>query len=199
MNMKRNCAISVGTLSLLLAASVSVFAADDAPDFETRVRGVIDGLDAAVATERYLPSIFQEMLRNEYGTAPSEFRWALDQSLSWGRIAVLSYIQVTTGRSFEELTAQQAHADILGFTLKSEMSPDKMIGSLEGFSKRLRKARNSMIFDRLRLARRVEALPDLGSGFGLFQEALDFRRIEAPRPIKIHTGGAGLAGGGKGN
>ncbi len=192
-------AISVGTLSLLLVVPVSVFATDDVPDFEVKVGDVIEGLDAEVAMDRSLPAVFQEMLRTEYGTSRAELRWALDQSISWGQIAVLSYIQATTGRSFEELTAQRAPADIVKFTAEAEISPDKMIGSLEGFSQRLRRERNSMIFDRLRLARRIEALPDLGSGFGLFQEALDFRRIEAPRPIKIHSGDAGVANGGKGN
>ena len=197
--MKRHCGIAIGTLFLTLVVSASVFATDDVTGFETKVGQTAEDLDAEVATARYLPAVFQEMLRNEYGTSQAEVRWALDQSFSWGRIAVLSYIQATTGRSFEELTAAQAHVDILGFTAKAEMSPDKMIGSLEGFRKRLRRERNSIIFDRLRMARRIEALPDLGSGFGLFQEALDFRRIDAPRPIKIHSGSAGLARGGKGN
>ena len=46
--------------------------------------------------------------------------------------------------------------------------------------------RNARIFDRLRASRKVHALPDLGSGFGLLQEALDFRRMDSPRPTKIH-------------
>jgi hypothetical protein len=63
-----------------------------------------------------------------------------------------------------------------------------MAHSLERFLKRTERERNSRIFDRLRASRRIHPLPDLGSGFGLFQEALDFRRIDSPRPTKIHDG-----------
>jgi hypothetical protein len=67
----------------------------------------------------------------------------------------------------------------------------------EGFQKRVERERNSRIFDRLRASRRVHPLPDLGSGFGLFQEALDFRRIDSPRPTKIHDQAGELAKGEK--
>src|SRR5438093_641894 len=40
-------------------------------------------------------------------------------------------------------------------------------------------------------------LADLGSGFGLFQEALDFRHIDSPRPTKIHDVPGDLAKGDK--
>ena len=48
----------------------------------------------------------------------------------------------------------------------------------EGFQKRAEHERNTRIFDRLRASRKVHPMPDLGSGFGLFQEALDFRHID---------------------
>jgi hypothetical protein len=67
------------------------------------------------------------------------------------------------------------------------MNCDKMAVSLSSFMKQAEHERNSRIFERLRASRRIPPLPDLGSGFGLFQEALDFRRIESPGPVKIHN------------
>ena len=198
--MKKRSAISVGTLSLLLGLSVAVYAADDLQDFDQRVLRVVERLDTDVATDRGLAPVYAGLMRNEYGTLQAELRWALDEEISWGRIAILSYVQATTGRSFEELASDGAEVDVTGFVARAEMSLDKMIGSLEGFLKLAERERNSMIFDRLRTARRMQTLPDLGSGFGLFQEALDFRRLDAPRPTKIHSGTNGLAkGGNKGN
>ena len=198
--MKERSAISVGTLSLLLGLSVAVYATDDLQDFDQRVFRVVERLDTDVATDRGLAPVYAELMRNEYGTPQAELRWALDEEIAWGRIAILSYIQATTGRPFEELTSDGADVDVTGFVARAEMSLDKMIGSLEGFWKLAERERNSMIFDRLRTARRMQTLPDLGSGFGLFQEALDFRRLDAPRPTKIHSGTNGLAkGGNKGN
>src|SRR5437867_2853827 len=67
------------------------------------------------------------------------------------------------------------------------MNCTKMANSLDSFLKRIERERNSRIFDSLRASRMVHPLPDLGNGFGLFQEALDFRRIDSPRgPTKIH-------------
>jgi hypothetical protein len=66
-----------------------------------------------------------------------------------------------------------------------------MIHSLDQFLKRVEEERNTRIFERIRANRRVQRMPDLGSGFGLLQEALDFRRLESPRPTKVHTLGSG--------
>jgi hypothetical protein len=66
------------------------------------------------------------------------------------------------------------------------MSCEKMARALESFMKRAEKERNTRIFEKLRASRKVHPLPDLGSGFGLFQEALDFHRLESPSPTKIH-------------
>jgi hypothetical protein len=203
--MKKRSAISVGTLTLLLGLSVAVFAADDVQErilhdlqeFDQRIQRVVARLDTDVATDRGLAPVFAELMRNEYGTSQAELGWALDEKISWGRIAILAYVQATTGRSFQTLASDGADVDVAGFVATAEMSPDKMIGSLEGFLKLAERERNSMIFDRLRTARRMQVLPDLGSGFGLFQEALDFRRLEPPRPTKIHGGTTGLAKGGK--
>jgi hypothetical protein len=52
-------------------------------------------------------------------------------------------------------------------------------------------------YERLRASRRVHPMPDLGNGFGLFQEALDFRHIDIPAPTKIHDLPGELAKGGQ--
>jgi len=108
-------------------------------------------------------------------------------------MTALAYIQATTGRSFEALTKDGATKDFWGYVNKVEMSPEKMARSLENFLKLAEKERNTRIFERLRASRRIQALPDLGSGFGLFQEALDFRRLDTVGPTKIHTVVSGKA------
>jgi hypothetical protein len=122
---------------------------------------------------------------------------AAERSLSLGEITVLAYIQATTGRTFAEMIAHDAQRDFWSYAEKAGMNCERMARSLESFSKRAERARNSRIFDALRASRRVRALPDLGSGFGLFQEALDFRHIELPQPTKEHTGTGILAKGEK--
>jgi len=143
------------------------------------------------------PASFADLLRKEYGTPQEELRWATQQSLGWGEITALAYIQATTGRSFAEMTQQDARHDFWSYAENAGMSCEKMAHSLEGLLKRAEKERNSRIFDRLRASRRVDPLPDLGSGFGLFQEALDFRRMDSPRPTKVHEGSGVLAKGEK--
>jgi hypothetical protein len=70
-----------------------------------------------------------------------------------------------------------------------------MMHSLEQFSRRVERERNSRIFEELRNVRTTTQTPDLGNGFGLFQEALDFRRIDdAPQPSKVFTTGGGDLG-----
>ena len=194
--MKNSRANLVGTLCLSLGLTVVVFAADELRDFDQRVLDVVERLDMEVGTDPGLASVYAELMRTEYGTLQKEVRWALDEEISWGRIVILSYLQATTGGSFKELRLDGADAHLIGFVARTEMSSDKMIGSLERFVKLAERDRNSMIFDRLRTARRIQVLPDLGSGFGLFQEALDFRRLDPPRPIKVHGGPTGLAKGG---
>jgi hypothetical protein len=107
----------------------------------------------------------------------------------------LAYIQATTGKSFAEMNREDARSNFYAYAEKAGMSCEKMARSLEGFLKRAERERNSRIFDRLRGSRRVHPMPDLGSGFGLFQEALDFRRIDSQRPTKIHDVAGELAKG----
>jgi hypothetical protein len=135
------------------------------------------------------------LIQKEYGTRDEELRWAAERSLSWGEITALAYIQATTGRTFAEMVGHDARRDFWTYAENAGMNCEKMTRSLEGFQKRAERERNSRIFDALRASRRVSALPDLGSGFGLFQEALDFRHIELPQPTKEHSGAGFLAKG----
>src|SRR5262245_13162331 len=128
------------------------------------------------------------LIQKEYGTHESELRWAAERSLSWGEITALAYIQATTGRTFAEMIGQDARQDFWTYAENAGMNCEKMARSVENFLKRAERERNSRIFEQLRASRRVRALPDLGSGFGLFQEALDFRHIELPQPTKEHSG-----------
>jgi len=137
------------------------------------------------------------MIQKEYGTREEELRWAAERSFSWGEITALAYIQATTGKSFAEMTEHQARQDFWTYAENVGMNCEKMARSLESFMKRAERERNSRIFDQLRASRRVDVLPDLGSGFGLFQEALDFRHIELPQPTKEHAGTGVLAKGEK--
>ena len=187
-----NCSMRrtfLGLLLVTMAFGVPAFAAAG-PESLTNVivklnREAAPGFDLA------------GFIQNEYGTSDAELKWAADQKLSWGDVAALAYIQATTGRSFADMVQEDARRDFWSYAEKAEMSCEKMVRSLESFLKRTEKERNSQIFARLRASRRVHSLPDLGSGFGLFQEALDFRRIDSPRPTKIHTGPGVLAKGEK--
>jgi hypothetical protein len=128
-----------------------------------------------------------EMIQREYGTPVDEIRWARERELSWGAIVAFAYVRATTGLSFMELEKDALTSNLWGYIEKSGMSADKMVNSLEQFLKRVEEERNTRIFERMRMNRRVLRMPDLGSGFGLLQEALDFRRLETARPTKVHT------------
>ena len=189
---------AAGILSLGLAVSGSAQAVADGAGFEARLLGVADQLNGDVLADPGLAALYAAMLGVEYGISQSEIVWALDQDISCGQIAILSYVQATTGSSFENLAAAGAHTNAgntLEYATAMEMSHDKMTQSLEGFAARAVEERNSRIFDRLRLSRRVDTLPDLGAGFGLFQEALDLRELGPTDPIKVHSG-SGFAKGG---
>jgi len=180
-----------GILSLGLVVSGSAQAVADSAGFEARLLGVTDQLNGDVLADPGLAALYAAMLGVDYGISQGEIVWALDQDISWGQIAILSYVQATTGSSFENLAAVGAHmnaANTLEYATGMEMSHDKMTQSLEGFAARAVEERNSRIFDRLRLSRRVDTLPDLGSGFGLFQEALVLRELGPADPIKVHSG-----------
>jgi hypothetical protein len=188
----------LGLLLIILCAAVSLSAADPRKDFDAKLNHVVAKLNREAAIDAEGPMFLAEMVRREYGTREEEIKWAINHSVSWGEIAALAYIQATTGRSFEAMTVtEDARRDFWSYAEKAEMSPNRMAHSLESFLKRAEKERNSRIFERLRASRRVQPMPDLGSGFGLFQEALDFRRIDSPRPTKIHNVPSGLAKGGQ--
>ena len=139
--------------------------------------------------------IVAELIGVEYGTPVNEIEWAMDHRLSWGDIAAFAYIRATTGRTFEELDGAAARTDLPGFADKSGMNTSKMARSLDQFLKRTEKERNSRIFEQLRYSGRVSSIPDLGSGFGLFQQSLDFRNIEVPTLTKTHDVGNGTVKG----
>ena len=185
----------LGLLLLALVSGVPLFAVDTTPELSAAFTTAISRLDREASLDG--PASLVDLLRKEYGTSQEELRWATQQSLGWGQITALAYIQATTGRSFVEMTQEDAQDDFWSYAENAGMSCEKMAHSLEGFLKRAEKERNSRIFDRLRVSRRIDALPDLGSGFGLFQEALDFRRMDLPRPTKVHEGAGVLSKGEK--
>src|SRR5262245_5135999 len=174
----------ISVLSLPLALSAS----DPRTEFDTQLQHIISKLNREAQADVGGPALLAELARREFGTPNEELNWAIDHSMTWGDIVALSYIRATTGRSFEAMTTNgDARKDFWAYVDKAGMRPERMAHSLESFLKLAEKERNSRIFERLRVSRRVQAMPDLGSGFGLFQEALDFRRIDSPRPTKIHT------------
>ncbi len=179
----------LGLLFVTLVFGVPLFAGNEQPELSASLTNAISKLDR----EPHLADLIQR----EYGTREEELRWASDHSLSWGEITALAYIQATTGKSFAEMTEQNARQDFWTYAENAGMNCEKMAHSLETFLKRAERERNSRIFDRLRASRRIHPLPDLGSGFGLFQEALDFRHIDLPQPTKIHAGSGVLAKGEK--
>ncbi len=179
-----------GAVGFSLLSQAAAHPADLDASFANRLEGVVGQLDADVAADPGFAGVLGVLLAGEYGTPRSDFEWGVSESISWGRMAVLSYIGVTTGRDFRYLVVENAHTDTAGYLTRMELNPDRMLLSLEALARTAERERNSRILDRLRSARHVNALPDLGAGFGLFQEALDFRRIAPPTPIKIHIGPA---------
>jgi hypothetical protein len=186
--------ISLGLLCGYLFLSVSMFAADPGKAFDARLDRLMSKLNRETKGSDG-GILVAKLIQREYGTSSDELQQAAKESVGWGEITVLAYIQATTGRSFEAITKGDARRDFGAYVEKADMSTDKMSRSLESFLKLVEKERNSKIFEQLRISRRIEPMPDLGSGFGLFQEALDFRRIDSPRPTKIHDVVSGKAKG----
>jgi len=174
-----------------------MFAANERPELSVAFNNTIAKVSREASIDAEAPLRFATLVQSEYGTRAEELSWAVEQSLSWGEIVTLAYIQATTGRSFSDMTQQNARQNFWIYAEDAGMSCEKMTRSIEGLFKRAEKERNSEIFNRLRTSRHVYALPDLGSGFGLFQEALDFRRIDPPRPTKVHDGAGIVAKGDK--
>lgn len=175
--------------------AVPSFAADNWSDFDSRVDRVMASITHESASARGSREAFVRLLRAEYDTPETEIRWALDRRMSFGEITAMAYIRATNGRVFADLSSDLATMSLSGYLENAGMSPEKMARSLEAFLKRAERERNSQIFDRLRTTRKVQSLPDLGSGFGLVQDTLDFRRVDSPSLTKIHPD---LAGRGKG-
>ena len=177
------------SLSVLLSAILvsSGFAADPRKSFDDQLNHVIGKLNRQAEVDAETPLMLAQLIQREYRTRPEEIRWAASHSVSWGEIVTLAYIQAATGRSFETMTNEGAREDFWAYVEKTEMTTEKMTRNLESFLRMAEKERNTRIFERLRATRRIQPMPDLGSGFGLFQEALDFRQIDAPRPTKVHS------------
>jgi len=156
------------------------------PEPPAVLAGAITNLDHEASMNAESPMLVAYLIEKEYGTREAELKWALDQKLKWGQITALAYIQATTGKTFAEMNRDNAPRDFWSYVENAGMNSTKMAQSLDSFLKRVERERNSQIFDRLRASRKVYPLPDLGNGFGLFQEALDFRRIDSPYVDKIH-------------
>ncbi len=178
----------LGLLFAAISFSAPALAAGRAPELNAALTNAITKLDREAVAGADGPGFLAGLIQREFGTRAEEMEWGLEHELTWGEITALAYIQAATGKTFAEMTQEDARRDFWSYAENAGMSCEKMVRSLETFTRRAEKERNSRIFDRLRASRRVHALPDLGSGFGLFQEALDFRRIEQPRPTKIHDG-----------
>jgi hypothetical protein len=167
------------------------------PESSDVFSNAISKLDREASMDAEGPMFLANLLEKEFGTREDELMWSVDNKMSWGEIAALAYIQATTGKSFVEMNHEDARRDFSTYAENAGMSREKMAHWLVGFQKRAERERNSRIFDRLRASRKVHPLPDLGSGFGLLQEALDFRRIDLPRPTKVHDTAGDLAKGDK--
>src|SRR5215471_6048758 len=184
MKIRRKCFVF---LLAVLSISTVLMAADPRTEFDTQLNRVILRLNHEAASDPAGPMLISEVLQREYGTGASDLKWAVEHSVTWGDIAAFAYIRATTGRTFERMTQEAAQQDFWNYAETAGMSPQKMAHSLESFLKTTERERNSRIFERLRASRRIQALPDLGSGFGLYQEALDFRRLDPPEVLKIHA------------
>lgn len=155
-------------------------------EFDSRMSSMMTKLNTEAAAPEGV-SIVGEMIRREYDAPMEEMQWALNRGLSWGSIASLAYIRATTGESFAVLDSSAIERDLWAYADKAGMNADKMALSLGRLLKRVEEERNTRIFERVRANRRVTRMPNLGSGFGLLQETLDFRRLETPKPTKVHT------------
>ncbi len=186
--------ITLGLLVAVLTSVVSLEASDPRADFNGQMTQVMTKLNREARVVEG-SRLIAELIQRQYEAHEADLQLAVDHSVSWGEIAAFAYIRMTTGRNFELMTREGAQEDFWSYTEKAGMDPGKMVHSLESFLKTAEKERNSRIFESLRISRRIQAMPDLGRGFGLFQEALDFRRIDSPRPTKVHTVVGGKAKG----
>jgi hypothetical protein len=181
--MKRACLLII-TLALL---ALPVNAAGSRADFDSHVGNAIAKLNREGAHADGMMRM-AGIIQSEYGTPTEELKWAVEQQIPWGEIVALAYIRATNGRAFAQLQGANAVRDLWTYMEKAGMNSEKMARSMDQFLKRVERERNSQIFEQIRANRRVPRTPDLGSGFGLFQEAFDFRKMdEGPQPTKVHS------------
>ena len=177
----------LGLIAVVLVCGAPAFGAGESQaELGDTLMRTVRSLDREASASRDSAMLVAYFIQKEYGTREEELKWAMDQKLEWGEIAALAYIQATTGKSFAEMSHDNASRDFWSYAENAGMNCAKMAHSLEGFLQQVERERNSQIFDKLRASRKVHSLPDLGNGFGLFQEALDFRRIDSPNVNKIH-------------
>ena len=193
----------IGLASMLLVAAPVAGRGQAEPDriSDEGVRRIVRQFSTDGRVDRAFAGILVERLGLEYRTPVSELRWAAEQvtdtpaetgGFGWGDVAVLAYLQASTGWSFSELVDVGAHKDFPFFVDTLEMSHQRMAASFETLADQVIRERNSMMFDRIRSAPRSGGLEDLGAGFGLFQESLDFRQLDPPGPTKVHEAGTGV-------
>jgi len=188
----------LGLLFAALGLSASAFASGRSSPAPTAVlTNVISRLDREASIDSDGPSLLAGLIEKAYGTREDELKWGMERKLSWGDMTALAYIQATIGKSFEEMIQENARHDFYSYAENAGMNWEKMARSLDSFMKNAERERNTRIFEKLRASRRVHAMPDLGNGFGLFQEALDFRHIDIPQPTKIHDLPGELSKGGQ--
>jgi hypothetical protein len=188
----------LGLLFATLVSGVGALASGrTASEPKAVLTNAISRLDHDALLDMDGPALMADLIAKEYGAREEELKPVADQKLGWGDIAALAYIQSVTGKSLTEMVHENAQLNFWAYAENAGMNCEKMARSLESFVKQAERERNTKIFDRLRASRRVHPVPDLGSGFGLFQEALDFRHIDIPQPTKIHDLPGELAKGGQ--
>jgi hypothetical protein len=187
----------IGLLMAVFFCTPAFSAGSRNPNLGATLTHAIQSLDHEASVAADTPMLIAYLIQKEYGTRDEELKWAMNQKLNWGQIAALAYIQATIGKTFAEMSHDNAPRDFWSYAENAGMNCAKMAHSLDGFRQQVERERNSQIFDKLRSSRRVHSLPDLGNGFGLFQEALDFRRIDSPNVSKIHDVPGELSKGGK--
>jgi hypothetical protein len=173
---------------VVVVLALPLEASNTRTEFDAQVGTMIAKLNREAATIDGAMRL-AELIQGEFGTPVNEMQWAMENGYSWGEITAFAYIRATNGRTFSELGGAHAGADFWTYTEQAGMNSTKMVHALESFLKNAEKDRNSRIFARMRNTRRLSPMPDLGNGFGLFQEALDFRQVNTPGPTKIHTVG----------
>src|SRR5437899_150076 len=85
-----------------LAFDIPQFAASG-PEASAALTSAIAMLNREASLDAEGPTRLADLIQKEYGTREEELQWAEKQSLKWGEIAAMAYIQATTGKSFAEM------------------------------------------------------------------------------------------------